>query len=83
VQADRIALVLGLVDLEELAIRVELNGEQVGRIEGSPHGSVRPLAGAAGKKKSTRVVESVENGKHLSAHPPQGAVASAARCGGR
>jgi hypothetical protein len=33
VQADRIAAVLGLVDLEELAIRVELDGEQVRRFE--------------------------------------------------
>src|SRR5262249_16873397 len=33
VQTDRIAAVLRLVDLEELAIRVELNGEQVRRVE--------------------------------------------------
>jgi len=33
VQSDPLAVVLGLVDLEELAIRVELNGQQVGRIE--------------------------------------------------
>src|SRR5207253_8365350 len=33
VQPDALAVVLGLVDLEELAIRVELDGEQVGRVE--------------------------------------------------
>ena len=33
VQPDPVAVVLGLVDLEELAIRVELNGQQVGRVE--------------------------------------------------
>ncbi len=33
VQADRVAVVLRLVDLEELAIRVELDGQQVRRVE--------------------------------------------------
>jgi hypothetical protein len=33
VQADRVAIVLRLVDLEELAVRVELDGQQVRRIE--------------------------------------------------
>jgi len=32
-QSDPVAAVLGLVDLEELAIRVELNGQQVRRVE--------------------------------------------------
>src|SRR5262249_1813262 len=33
VQADRIAVVLGLLELEELAIGIELDGEQVRRVE--------------------------------------------------
>src|SRR5271170_928282 len=71
VQADLVALLLGLVDLEELAIRIQLDGEQVRRVEDARL-LAKVLADALllGKGISHRVVTSGSAHQTIKTAPP-------------